>query len=482
MQMNKIRQIFRNKFGSDFFELLKHGKNYISADLFTKGLAFLSIPIFTRLLVPEDYGIVAIFTSFVTIFTIIYGLGIRGAIGRYYYEQTDDFDKYYGSNLIFILVWGLFLTLCLFFGKNYLLQFFQIPIGVLYFGIGVVFFSTTFRLYNSYLQASKQSKKVAKISVIRGISFLIVSVLITYYLREQRYYGKVIGRLIIWFAFFIYSLIQITKTAKFRFEIKYIKYSLVFSIPIVFHLLSQYVLNSFDQVIINQLVGTKETGLYSFAYKVGMLQNIISMGMLRAWSPMFYEKLNNKQYNDINNLAKKYAKIVYIVALTLILFSQELVMILADKKYYASLNIVPVVVISYVFFFLYTMYVSYSFYYKKTYLIAVFTIIAGTIDIGLNYLLIPKYGYQAAAWTTLISYAFLFVLHYLNVRFIIKPEKITRLGVLLPNFFVILGFVFLFYLVRGYVTNYWTLVGIKLLILSTAILSLFGRKIKEMIK
>ena len=89
------------------------------------------------------------------------------------------------------------------------------------------------------------------------------------------------------------------------------------------------------------------------------------MGMLRAWSPIFYEKLNNKQYNDINNLAKKYAKIVYIVALTLILFSRELVIILADKKYYASLNIIPIVVISYVFFFLYAMYVTMRFIIRK---------------------------------------------------------------------------------------------------------------------
>jgi O-antigen/teichoic acid export membrane protein len=80
------------------------------------------------------------------------------------------------------------------------------------------------------------------------------------------------------------------------------------------------------------------------------------------------------------------------------------------------------------FFFYYTMYVNYAFYEKKTYLISIFTIIAGGINIGLNYLWIPQYGYSAAAWTTLVSYLILFLLHYLNVRFIIKFSSINSIG------------------------------------------------------
>ena len=45
IKMNRIKKILKNRFGSDFFELIKHGKNYISADLFSQDLAFISIPI-----------------------------------------------------------------------------------------------------------------------------------------------------------------------------------------------------------------------------------------------------------------------------------------------------------------------------------------------------------------------------------------------------------------------------------------------------
>lgn len=474
---SKIKRKFKNIVGWDFFELVKHGKNYVSADLFTKGLAFISIPIFTRLLVPTDYGIISIFTSFVAIFSIIYGLGLRGAVGRYYYEKTDDFDAYYGSNLLLVLFWGAFLSIILYFGRDYLYDFFKIPPNVIFIGIGVVFFSTTFELYNSYLQASKQSKKFSRIAIFRGLALLLIAVIITVQLKEQRFYGKVTAQLIVWIILFIYSTISILKISKITFKLKYIKYSLLFSIPIVFHLLSQYVLSSFDQVIINQLVGTKETGLYSFAYQVGMIQNIISMGILRAWSPIFYDKMNKKDFVGIQNLAKKYSMLVYSIAFSLILFSRELVIILADKKYYASLEIVPIVIVAYVFFFLYTMYVNYSFYYKKTKLIALFTIIAGSINIGLNYLLIPKYGYMVAAWTTLASYGVLFVLHFINSKYIIKAEKVTNLKVLLPNFGLLICFVIGYSLGFNVIDNYFLLLGFKLISLIFFLVVMFRKKI-----
>ena len=194
--------------------------------------------------------------------------------------------------------------------------------------------------------------------------------------------------------------------------------------PVIVHLLSQNILNTFDQIIINQLIGSRETGLYSVAYKIGMIQNIISMGILKSWTPIFYEKLNENKISDINELAKNYGLIVSLVAVGLIFFSQEIITILVDNEYHEALSLIPIIIVSYFFFFLYTMYVNYAFYHKKTKAIALFTIIAGGINIGLNYLLIPEYGYIAAAWTTLASYVILFVLYYINVKWILDVKKL----------------------------------------------------------
>jgi len=420
------------KIGTDFLELITHSKNYILAQFLTLGLAFLTMPIYTRLMTPDEYGVMSVFLSFVGIITIIFGLGIRGAISRYYYENKDDFFDYLSSNiwLIFIVSVG-FIGIAILF-RNQLQTFLNIPFGMIYIAIGIAIPQAIFQLYESYLQASKQSKKVATLNVLGALFITGTAIAIMLQMDDEKYYARAIGQGIGALVLFLVTFFYLKNSLKFSIKKKHLRYSLVFGLPIIFHLLSQNILNSFDQIIINQLVGPNETGIYSVAYKIGMAQNLISMGILKAWTPMFYDKLNKDKYDDINALAKKYAFIVMLVAVFLIFFAKEIVTILVDKRYQEAIGIIPIVIVSYFFFFLYTMYVNYAFYEKKTKNIAAITIIAGGLNVLLNYLLIPKFGYIAAAWTTLVSYVALFILHFLNVKYIIKVNKIVSIKIFLP--------------------------------------------------
>jgi O-antigen/teichoic acid export membrane protein len=274
-------------------------------------------------------------------------------------------------------------------------------------------------------------------------------------MAEERYYAKVYGQVIGIGLILCITLWYLKDKVKLTVKKKHLSYSLVFGLPIIVHLLSQNILSTFDQIIINQLVGNREAGLYSVAYKIGMVQIVISMGILKSWTPIFYRKLNEGSYSDINELAKKYAFIVSFVAVGLIFFSEELITLLVDDRYHEGLLIIPIVVISYFFFFLYTMYVNYAFYHKKTKNIALFTIIAGSVNIGLNYLLIPQFGYIAAAWTTLLSYMLLFALHYLNVTWFLGIKRTTKLSVFTIPLIITLGVGLIHYQLVVEDIEYW---------------------------
>lgn len=461
--------------GKDLTELLNHSKNYILAQFFTLGLAFITMPIFTRLMSPEEYGVLSVFTSFEGIIAIIFGLGIRGAIARYYYEDKDDFFKYLSSNIWFVLIVSSILTVVALFFQNSLQNFLKIPFGMIYIAFAIAVPQALFQLYQAYLQAAKKSKKVASLNAISATIGSVLAIVIMLQMTNERYYARAIGQSVAVLVMIIITLWQLRKSINFNVDKQHLKYSLIFGLPIILHLLSQNILNSFDQIIINQLVGGYETGLYTVAYRIGSIQSMISMGILSAWTPMFYEKLNENKINDINALAKKYAYIVMLVAVGLIFFSREAITILADKNYHAALGIIPIIIISYFFFFLYTMYVNYAFYEKKTKNIAGITIIAGGLNIGLNYLLIPHFGYIAAAWTTLISYAFLFVLHYVNVKYIIKVGEVTNIKIFaLPLvILIIIG------LLNNYIISMELIYGVSLSIriLSFVLVSILTMKI-----
>jgi len=121
---------------------------------------------------------------------------------------------------------------------------------------------------------------------------------------------------------------------------------------------------------------------------------------------------------------------------------------------------VPIIVIGYVGVFLYTLYGNYSFYRKKTGLISLATLFAGGINIGLNYWLIPIYGYVAAAYTTLVSYFLLFLFHFLNVKYILKEKDIISIGRILSNF----GWIILAVLVFVFANSYINIFVISLII------------------
>jgi O-antigen/teichoic acid export membrane protein len=119
--------------------------------------------------------------------------------------------------------------------------------------------------------------------------------------------------------------------------------------------------------------------------------------------------------------SKPYSIVFCIIAVGLLLISPELLFAMGGQSYMEAKYIIPPIMIGYVFQFFYTFYVNIEFYHKKQVFIAIGTFSSAMINVALNLLLIPIFGYVAAAYTTLISYFFLFVFHY----FIVKKMKKT---------------------------------------------------------
>lgn len=412
---------------NDELDLFSNAGNYLAGDVISRGIIFLTIPVYTRILSPDGIGVLAVFQSIVYMVSIFFSCGTPGAVTRYYYEDRKDFASFLGNNFIFALFFSLIFSIVILLFRRYVADFFRIGTNLFLY---ICFISITlvgFNIYKSYLQATKQSRKYSILSIGKEAGVFILSIPLILLLDSDKYMGKIFSQSLVVPLLFIFVIYSIAGTAKISFKKQHLKYVFVFGLPVVLHLLSHYLLTSFDQIIINQLLGKTETGLYFVAYKIGLIQNIVNLAIIKAWTPIFYEKLNQGLQKDITGLAQKYALVIFTFAAFLILFSREIITFVTDVKFHSAAPIIPIIILSYLFVFIYTIYVNYIFYHKKTYLISIATLLSGGINIGLNYLLIPKYGYFAAAVTTLISYFILFVFHYVNVRFILKIQNIVPL-------------------------------------------------------
>ena len=237
--------------GKDLIELLRHSKNYVSAELLTKGLVFITLPIFTRLMSPGEYGILSVFVYFSGVLAIIFGLGVKGAISRYYYEESNDFYDVLSSNIWLVLLVGIAFTVLSIVFDDYIYSFLNIPYGMIYIALGMTIPQVLFQLYEAYLKASKNSKRVAFLNVVYSIVSTSLAILIMYQMSSERYYAKAIGKTVGVILMLGVTLWYLIEKLKFNIDKKHIKYSLAFGLPIVVHLLSQTVLSTFDQIIIN---------------------------------------------------------------------------------------------------------------------------------------------------------------------------------------------------------------------------------------
>ncbi|MBN2342984.1 MAG: oligosaccharide flippase family protein [Deltaproteobacteria bacterium] len=463
--MSGFKKWLIRRVGKENLEFLTHTRNYLSATVIQSILMALAIPVITQLLLPEEYGVLSVFVSLYTLLSIAFSLNLRAGIVRYYLDFSDDFDKALGANLLFAGLSTLLIGGVAFIFAAPLAKWIGISIHVYQYAIVTAAFSGILEIYLSYLRGSKQSKHFSLISVLRTALILGGAVILIFQMEDHKYLGKVYAEAIVVGAFSVYALFSMARLSRFSTETKYIRYTCRFSLPLIPHAISRYILGYFDRIIILQLTTKAATGLYSLVYDIAMAMDVIVMATIKAWQPIFFEEYGKGNIKKIERMAVVYSGYMYFAAAAIICFGADLARLFVPSSYFPGLTLLPTLVIGYVFVFLYTLFFQYASYNKKTELISISTLLAGAANIGLNYWFIPIYGYQAAAYTTTASFGLLFIFHYVNTRFVLKA-KVIRLVALLPNFllvFVVGAFVLLG---ESFELDKWIWRAIKLIVVA----------------
>ena len=407
----------------------------------------------------------------VLVFPVLLGLNFSGALGRKYYEKDDTFGEFVYSTTRFITLFALTLTgIAILFARP-IADFFNAPLEVFYIAIGVSFISLYWQLYQAHLKASLQSRRFAIISFIQAFLALTLTVGLILLFADRKYRGKLWAQATIIGLLSAYSLWQLRKVEKKKWDFAHVRYALHIGVPLIPHTLSYFVLASLDRLIINQLKDATQTGMYALAYNIGSIVMIFVSALNSAWVPLLFKNLNKKSYATIERISNLYTIAVIFFALGLTLFSEEALFIMASAEYHEAFHIIPLIVLSSLFIFLYQLCVNYTFYVKKNIWVSINTLISGGVNILLNYLYIPKYGYTAAAWTTLVSYILLFTLNYLTARYFMG-KKMMGFRFKLGLIFSIAGLYYLLTLVLARVGSYPARLGVRIVvmgILSTAL-------------
>lgn len=393
----------------------KSGIWYTISNFLTRSIGFITTPIFTRLLTKAEFGAFNNYSSWLSIITIFVTLNLESTLISARYDYKYKFDEYILSILslstLSVVGWFLFFNvfserITSFLGLDSL--YINIMFLYLIFLPAVNMFQVRERYYFEY-------KKTVITSLLLSIGTALISVLLVINM-DNRLAGRIIGSVIPTVLLGIVFYLFFIRRGK-RIKIEYWKYALPICIPYIPHLLSMTLLNSTDRVMIDKWCGSEATALYSIAYNCGAIVTLLLTSMNSAFAPWLGEKISENRENEIRKFTKIYISAFLYLAIGIMLISPEILWILGGESYMAAIYVMAPVSMGCVCQFLYTMFVNVEQYKKKTTGMAIASAIAAFINLVLNYIFIPKIGYLAAAYTTLVGYICLLGMHmYLVYR------------------------------------------------------------------
>lgn len=391
-----------------------------------RGAAFITVPIFTRLLTKEEYGICNIYFAWFEIFILFTSLkipyeGLNNGLIRY----EKDKDRYVSS------VMGLIITMTLTWGGICVIfhSWIEKITGLDSFILGLMFIQL---LFNPSMMLWTNRKRfdfkyrwpvlVTLLSTILNPLIAIVVIIATEYRTEARIISSVFVQG--FFGFFL--CIVLFYHGKCFYKKEYWKFALTFNLPLVFYYLSQSVLNQSDRIMINLLEGSGKAAIYSVAYSAGTIMLLLVSAVNGSFNPWMYKKLKAKQYSDINNIVIMLCALMLGATLFMSILAPDVVKIMATEEYNQAIWIIPPVSASVFFVFVYMMFANVEMYCDRNKGIFGISAFCSLANLLLNAIFIPLFGYMAAGWTTLVCYMLLSVLHYLLMKQACKENKIQE--------------------------------------------------------
>lgn len=449
-------------------EYAKASIYYVIANIIGQGIVLLSSAVFTRMMSKEDYGLISTYSTWVLVLNTFICLNLFISVRTAYIDFKDDYDNYNSSILALSIFSGIVMTILIagitrISGMNF--KIWDVLLACIQsIALNIVNYMMAIQSMNN------KYKQRAFMMIAPNWTHMLLSVVLMLIFSGNLYMAKIVGNAFGLVVFGVACTIVLFHKAVPRIIPKYWKYALKISIPSIFNTLSDLILMQCDRLMLTAMVGAEETAEYSVVYNVSSIIVAIYQAINGAWLPWFFDRVKKNDSERIKKYQGYYMLIFTVFSCGMMTIAPELIKIMAPENYWHGIKYVaPIVVASYLIF-IYAFFSAHLLYMKRTTRIAVNTIAAAVLNLGMNFVLIQQYKAMGAVMATVVSYVILFVLHLMAIR---KDDRqYFSLSGMWANIFGITVFGIVFYFVR----DMWIIRYVIFLAVATAIYFLYGRK------
>ena len=471
-------------------QFLKDSFFYSFANILSRGILFLLLPLYTRVLSPGDYGIIDILTIFGALVNIVVTLEIFQGLARSYSDVHDESEKiaYSSTALWFTLCAYAFFAFIAFFFSRELASFLLDSLeSVTIFQVAMLSFIANgiFYLLHGQLRWQLRSKNYAIVSIVftlitTGASAILVLIIGLGILGI--FYGQIAGAI----AGSIISWLFARDSFKLLFFWNKCKEMLMFSLPLVLSSINVFIMLYTDRVAIKKLMTISDVGIYGIGYRFASIVGFLMVGINLALTPLIYSKYSAEATrNELVMIFRYFLAIALPLIMLISLFSQEFLWLFTTPQYYNAWSVMPIlaaaILLSNMYIFMPGLDIA-----KKTKNISTINITAAISNIALNFILIPFLGIVGAALASLVSSFVMFSMYaFLSQKYYFVPHNWHRIGgaTIVSIFTILLSLICFYYFDNYSITTLSILFKISATIIGSGIvlcLLIDSKKIKNL--
>jgi O-antigen/teichoic acid export membrane protein len=390
---------------------VRHMAVYGIGNILVKAVGFVMLPFYTHYFSPKDYGILEILDLSMSLFALVLNMGLTPAFLRVYAAADSPEGRRHvvSTGCIFGIVTGLatFLVGVGFVGPaTHLLFGPGVPSTYILLSLSALVLNYMANLPRTYLRALEAS---GAFTIVDTVSVFLLLALNIWFIAVMKVglVGVLLSSVIVAALQFLGLSVWAFRRSGFGFRVAKLRYMLGFGVPLILANVGLFVLNFSDRYFLQHLRSLEVVGVYAVGYKFGFMMNYLFVQpFFVMWQSRMYAVHANPEHRNIyRQFFAMYSLGLFFAGLAMALFSPEVIRLMVEPRFAAGQDIVPIVVLAYVFYGL-------GYYAQlgmlltdRTKLIGAIGAAAAALNLVLNYFLISKFGMIGAAWATLISFA-----------------------------------------------------------------------------
>ncbi len=393
---------------------------YMACNLIQKGISFFLVPVYVRMLTAEEYGRYSVFQSWNNVCIIFATFNLYcGVFTKAMVDYQDDRDRYTScmQGLSNFITCACFLIYFVFRDKwNRILQMDTVTMLLMFV---CYLFYPAFCFWCTRQQAEYKYRIMGAVSALSALLVPVVSLLLLYFtdLRERAMiWGYLSVQILSGAVFYMINFYR----GKAVVIWKYWVHALKFNFPLIPHYLSLIILAQADRIMISNMCGADQAGIYSLAYQTAMMMNVITSGMNTAMTPWLYLKLKEKDFSKTAQYTNLLCLFVAALTFVAMLAAPEIIRILGTEEYLSAVWIVPPAALGVYCTFCYGLFANVEFYYSATKFVMTASVTGAVTNVVLNLIFIRIFGFLAAGYTTLACYFIFMAMHYCFMKSVLK--------------------------------------------------------------